>query len=110
MSKKSFIQDCINADALLEEIDDYIDFWHDNDIEATIYEFLGMSQKEYRMWVENDKILKYIFTAHVENKDIDDVLSQEYNGGLKMVARAKTPGEAKFIYNWLVRTGRIEEN
>lgn len=109
MSKKNFIQDCINADALLEEIDDYIDVWHNNDSKETIYEFLGMSQKEYRMWVENDEILKYIIKARIENQDIDDVLYQEYNDSLKMVARAESPDEVKFMYNWLVRTGRIKE-
>jgi len=109
MSKKNFIQDCINGNALLEEIVDYIDAWHENDSEDTIYDFLGMSQKEYRMWVENDDILKYIIKAHLENNDIDDVLCQDYNDKLKIVARTDSPDEVKFIYSWLVRTGRIKE-
>ena len=109
MSKKNFINDCINADALLEEIDDYVDAWHESDSEDTIYEFLGMSQKEYRMWVENDSMLKYIVKGRLENKDIDDILLQEYKDRLKIVARAESPDEAKFIYGWLVRKGRIKE-
>lgn len=112
MCKINFIQDCINADALLEEIDDYIDEWHESKNEEPIYEFLGMTQKEYRMWVQNDDMLKFIIKAHFNNKDIDEVLYEEYNqnqGNIKMVARAETPEEARFIYNWLVKTGRIKE-
>lgn len=109
MSKKNFIQDCINADALIEDIDDYIDIWHNDNSKDTIYDFLGMSQKEYRMWVEDDSILKYIIKAHFENKCIDYILCQEYNDNLKMVARAESPNEAKLIYKWLKRTGRIKE-
>jgi siroheme synthase (precorrin-2 oxidase/ferrochelatase) len=109
MYNGNFIEKCINADALLEEIDDFIDEWHESDSDITIYEFLGMSQKEYRMWVENDDVLKYIIMAHIQQKDIDDILFEEYNTKYKMVARAKSPDEAKFMYDWLIRTGRIKE-
>lgn len=37
----NFIQDCINADALLEEIDDYIEKWHESDSNETIYDYLA---------------------------------------------------------------------
>jgi hypothetical protein len=41
----SFIEKCINGDASLDEIDDYIDVWHDSysarDIE--LHQFLGLT-------------------------------------------------------------------
>lgn len=34
------------------DIDDYIDTWHDSDVEGHLHEFLGMSFAEYAKWVE----------------------------------------------------------
>lgn len=101
----NFIQDCINADALLEEIDDYIKKWHESDSNETIYDYLGMTEEEYYLWVEDDFYLKYIISAHEQNKKIEDLISEDYD--TKMVARASSPEEAKKIYNWLVQKGKI---
>lgn len=109
MYKVNFIDACINGDALYDEIDDYIDEWHDGDYDEKIYEFLGMTQTEYRLWVENSNILKYIIKSHKENKNIEDVLSNEYYGEQKLVARTESSLEAKFIYKWLKRNGKIKE-
>jgi hypothetical protein len=47
----SFIEKCINGDASLDEIDNYIDEWHDSDsdINLELHEFLGMSWEEYSL-------------------------------------------------------------
>ena len=68
-----------------------------------------MTQKEYRLWVEDEGTLKYIIKSHLKNKDIDDLLIEEGYGDEKLVARAENPEEGKFIYKWLVRNGKIKE-
>ena len=49
----NFINDVINADAILDEIDDYIEKWHDSDTDCSVFEYLGMTEEEYFLWVEN---------------------------------------------------------
>ena len=100
-----FINDVINADAILEQIDDYVEKWHETDTNSSIYEYLGMTEEEYFLWVENDFYLKYIVTAHEQNKSISDLLEEVYTD--KLVARSSTPEEAKQIYNWLVEKGLV---
>lgn len=101
MSNMKFVNAVIIGDALIDEIDDYIDMWHDGDSELELYEFLGMTQIEYRLWVEDDSILKEIIKCHVNGKDIEDVISSTYYAEQKMVARAKTPEEAKAAYDMI---------
>ena len=60
----NFINDVINTDAILDEIDDYIEKWHDSDTDGSVFEYLGMTEEEYFLWVENDFYLKYIISAH----------------------------------------------
>ena len=58
----SFIEKCINGDASLDEIDDYIDEWHDSDsdINLELHEFLGMSWEEYSLWAVKPSLLAEI--------------------------------------------------
>lgn len=99
MSNMNFIDDVITGEALIEEIDNYIDRWHDGDSELEIYEFLGMTQIEYRLWVEDNSILKEIVKCHVNGKDIEDIITNTYYAEQKMVARAKNSKEAKAAYD-----------
>jgi hypothetical protein len=61
----SFIEKCINGDASLDEIDNYIDEWHDSDsdINLELHEFLGMSWEEYSLWAVKPKFLAWIINA-----------------------------------------------
>lgn len=102
----NFINDVINADALIDEIDDYIEQWHISDSELSVFEYLGMSEEEYFLWLENDFYLKYIIAAHEQNKTIGSLLQDEYS--TRLVARSDSPEEAKKIYNWLKEKGFIE--
>lgn len=108
MSNLKFLDACMSGDVLYEEIDDYIDAWHDGDSTEELNEFLGMTEKEYSIWVENANTLKYIIDARIKDTDIEDYLEEKY-GNMTMAARASSLEEAKFIRKWLERTGRIKE-
>ncbi|MGB0879596.1 MAG: hypothetical protein ACPGTO_03425 [Polaribacter sp.] len=71
-----FIKDCINGDALLTEIDNYIDNWHNSDIEIPIHIFLGMNKKEYALFVKDKTYLATIVTSYRNNQNIDGVKKQ----------------------------------
>ena len=103
----NFIDDVINADAIMEEIDDYIEKWHNSDSDLSVYEYLGMTEEEYYLWVKEDFYLKYIISAHEKNVSIKELLKDEYSS--RMVARADSPEEANKVYNWLKAKGLIEQ-
>ena len=101
----NFINDVINADAILDEIDDYVERWHNTDSDISIFDYLGMTEEEYLLWVENDFYLKYIVSAHEQNKNISEILEEAYS--TKLVARSSSPEEGKKIYEWLKEKGLI---
>ena len=70
----SFIEKCINGDASLDEIDDYIDEWHDSDLDINLelHEFLGMSWEEYSLWAVKPSLL-----AEILNHRKQDVSSKK---------------------------------
>jgi len=72
--RNSFIEKCINGDASLDEIDNYIDEWHDSDsdINLELHEFLGMSWEEYSLWAVKPSLL-----AEILNHRKQDVSSKK---------------------------------
>jgi len=93
----NFIADCIQGDALMTDIDNYIDSWHDGDSELSLHEFLGMSRKEYALYLEDEIYLASIITAHRSNLNIVPVMQAV----LKMAARSDDSTKAKKLQKWL---------
>lgn len=68
---KSFVEQCINGNASLDEIDDYIDAWHDSDsdTEIELHEHLGMTWKEYSIWAIKPSSLAEI--VNIRKREVD---------------------------------------
>lgn len=60
----TFIEKCLNGDVLCDDIDDYIDIWHESDSEDELFEFLGMTREEYALWVKDPDALPQIIANH----------------------------------------------
>lgn len=102
-SNIDFVSMCANGELLLEDIDDFIDEWHESDSAEEIYDYLGMSQQEYRLWVHDPDMLPFIVTARSQRRSIDDVLADIHD--LPLAARADSPSKAKFLMEWLEQHG-----
>lgn len=66
------------GEALADEIDDYIDQWHDSadTNETTLAQWLGMTEREYGLWVERPHALRAILHARHFNVPLDDALKR----------------------------------
>ena len=60
----SFVDLCLGGDVLEEEIDAFVEKWHeDENTTQELYEYLGMSWEEYSVWVAKPSILPFILSA-----------------------------------------------
>ena len=50
-TKKSFVEALRAGDVHVGELDDYIEYWHTHITNNNLREFLGLTQREYDMWV-----------------------------------------------------------
>ena len=60
----NFIEMCLSGEALLDDIDEFVDRWHEGDSEIPIYEYLRMTRGEYLSWVRDPNALPRIVDAH----------------------------------------------
>lgn len=105
----SFVDRCIDGDAFLDEVDDYVDAWHEDttseDIE--LYEYLGMTWQEYSLWVTNPNILGLIVDARRKGLTLESTPSQEIQA---LAARADSKEEAQRVMSWLEKIGKLDES
>jgi hypothetical protein len=95
----SFVELVLAGEALAEDIDDFIDRWHNspND-KRSIAEFLGLSENEYGLWVENPHSLSWVLMCKRQNISFE---SLDWNQAHQLAARAKGPEESERLIKWL---------
>lgn len=98
MYHKTFIDACLNGDALLIELDDYVDFWHEGNTGVTLREFLGLTTFEYSEWLKNDdEIFRDILRCRKSGIPFDVYISAPYETGI--AARAYNRKEVEELKN-----------
>lgn len=103
-----FIAKCISGDVFLDEIDDYVDAWHDDSSSTMeLYEYLGMTQSEYSLWMTTPSILGLIVNARRNGHSLEDLPMVEIQA---LAARAGSEGEAQHVMNWLKSIGKLDES
>lgn len=68
MYDKSFIDECLYGLGDIEDIYDYIQYWHTHQMDISLEEFLGLTDYEYNVWIRNDdNILREILRCRKDN-------------------------------------------
>jgi hypothetical protein len=92
--------------ALADEIDDFIDKWHegaDSQIgNLPLHEYLGLTHDEYEVWVLDPDVLPHILIARRESRSLPEVMN-EYLDELPVAARASDAATIKALRGWLAK-------
>lgn len=59
----NFISMCLSGKAEIEEIDDFVYDWHVSDSELELHEYLGMTTREYGIWLTRPHLLSKIILS-----------------------------------------------
>ena len=55
MYEMNFINNCLYGLTDIEEIDDYVEAWHNGQSNLKLSDYLGMTQDEYEAWIQKEK-------------------------------------------------------
>jgi hypothetical protein len=102
----------LSGDKLAGDIDDFVDAWHEAPDGSTaaslgLAEYLGMTEDEYQLWVEQPDSLGFIAAAHKTKQPVERLLASRDELGL--AARTGDQTEAERLVQWLIKRGRIED-
>jgi hypothetical protein len=103
----TFVENCLSGDALADDIDDYVDLWHEGggDPGASLAQFLGFRDMEYRLWAEKPHLLPFILYARRSRISLDEV--RKYDEPYRLAARDLPAEDAEELALWLKRIGEI---
>jgi hypothetical protein len=104
---KTFVDKCLSGEALLDDIDDYIDRWHegDGDPDASLSSYLGFTDEEYKLWAEKPNTLAFILNAR--KKGVPLTKAEDYVRSYQIAARGLSGQDIEELTQWLKQTGRI---
>jgi hypothetical protein len=104
------VDDLLAGRATLEDVEDYVDRWHESDDHRELHEFLGLDWDEYALWAERPHTLRHIVFARREGMSVEEVLRRYASEREPLVAaRARDTAEAREVLDWLKQTGRLKE-
>lgn len=107
-STPTFLQLCASGKALLEEVDDFVDRWHDDKVAGELRDYLGMSKEEYELWLQDPDILPHIVTARAMKRATAEVLKHNYYDEVRMAARSDEKGKIGILKRWLEKQGYLD--
>ncbi len=102
----NFIEKCLKGQVLPDDIDDFIDSWHEEDSDQPLHRYLGMTRSEYSLWVADPDVLPYIVNAHHFGKDVSELLDEVE--ALPLAARSDGPDKALKLRRWIKSEGMWE--
>jgi hypothetical protein len=100
----TFVDLCLKGEALPDEIDAFVDSWHEGDTDEPIDTFLGMTREEYGLWVEKPAALAIILEARRRGGHIGDYREAAQ---FREAARVVPEEDVEDLVEWLRKTGRI---
>lgn len=67
MFERDFITGCLYGDVELEDIENYVEYWHTHETNNSLCDFLGMTKYEYTEWLKyGDTVLRDILRCRVD--------------------------------------------
>lgn len=102
----SFVELCLEGSVLEEEIDQFVEDWHEGreGADMQLHEYLGMSWDEYQIWATTPLVLSFVLAARKRGTSLDQELTMERYA---IAARAGSVAEATRVEAWLRSTGKI---
>lgn len=108
----TFVDACLAGDVLAQDIDDWVDRWHDGDVpdpSLSLDEFLGFTPDEGQLWAEKPAALGFILHAHRHGIPVADVVTQQERADYTLAARSASDKSALDVFDWLVAQKRIRD-
>lgn len=96
----SFLELAVAGEVLLDEIDDFIDTWHDAPGGLELRDFLGMSREEYELYLNSADWLPWIVAARKSGMPLKSYM-EEANRDAAMAARGLDAVTAAKLAAWL---------
>jgi hypothetical protein len=99
-SHRSFLSLALAGEAMTDEIDDYVDRWHENPNGLSLHDYLGMDREEYGLWLSSPDTLPLIIASRKLKMPLD-IIANDNLQAMRLAARADDTAKIKRLQSWL---------
>ena len=101
MSDSSFMTLALNGLVLSDEIEDFVQAWHESDSKEEIFEFLGMTFEEYSLWASDPDTIDVILSARHAGRPLKEAVNDNLRVQERIAARADEAGKLGILRKWI---------
>jgi hypothetical protein len=102
--QSSFLDLVIAGHAESDEIDNFVEKWHEGHDAADLSDYLGMRSDEYSLWLENPEMLALICAARRSRQSLAQAVNERLVA-LRLVAKPGDRAKLTSLQSWLRRQG-----
>lgn len=101
MSNLSFVELALDGQALSDEIEDYVEAWHNSSSDKQVHEYLGMTFEEYSLWVSDPNAIDLILSARHAHRPLREAVNDNIRVQERIAARADEAGKLAILSRWI---------
>lgn len=106
---QKFVDGVLSGHYLVDEMDDFIDAWHESSSNEELYDYLGFNLNEWGAIVIDSSAVNAIFLCREHKTEFDSSAYFEDNSSeFKIAARANKELSPEMIKSWLKNRGYIK--
>ncbi len=100
----TFIDKVLAGEEFEDQIDNYIETWHREPNDLELHDYLGLTEQEYALWVEQPESLRSILFTRKMGK-----LSQveDWDAAHLIAARSQSQQDPEVLLTWLRKKGLL---
>lgn len=101
MSERPFMDLVLRGEILVDEIDDFVERWHNSDSNDDLHNYLGMSFEEYSLWASDAEAIFTIITARRRGMSLKEAVNDNLQSQARVAARADETGKLGILQQWI---------
>ena len=102
----TFVESVLAGDALDTDIDNFVDRWQQSSENRSLASYLGFTDDEYALWVEQPASLRTILHSRHHGLPLENELNWDEVHSL--AARSMSEGESNVLIQWLRQKGYVQ--
>lgn len=100
-SSPTFMSLALEGHVLSDEIEDFVEAWHESDSKLEIHDYLGMSFEEYSLWVADPDSIDIILMARHRDKPLQEAVNDNIRFQERIAARSDEAGKLSILTRWI---------
>lgn len=101
MSDVTFMALVLEGRILSDEIEEFLEAWHDSDSPVDAHIFLGMTFEEYSLWASDPDSIDLIIMARHSRKPLKDAVNDNIRFQERIAARSDEAGKLAVLSRWI---------